>query len=166
MMFSFKAQLNIIGINPFVYLPANILSGLFEQAGKDKGPIPVCGQVNGRDFRQSLVKYKGEWRLYINTTMLKDSPRRIGEEIMVNIRFDPDERIITPHPLLLNSLENNKEAQEIFNRLIPSEQKEIIRYISQLKTEKSIINNVEKAIGYLLGKNSFIGRKAKKRMSS
>ncbi|MGZ3821562.1 MAG: hypothetical protein ACXVB6_13275, partial [Mucilaginibacter sp.] len=50
-------------------------------SGKDKGHIPVCGSVNRKPYKQTLVKYKGEWRFYINSTMLKDSPRRIGEMI-------------------------------------------------------------------------------------
>jgi hypothetical protein len=35
--------IEIIGINPFVFIPENILENIFEQAGKNKGPIPVKG---------------------------------------------------------------------------------------------------------------------------
>jgi uncharacterized protein YdeI (YjbR/CyaY-like superfamily) len=105
-----------------------------------------------------LVKYKGFWRLYINTTILKDSPNKIGENIKVTISFDPAERTITPHPKLLDALENNIKAKTIFNGLSPSKRHEIIRYISFLKSEESIDRNVKKAIDFLLGKGRFVGR--------
>lgn len=39
----FRARIEIIGINPFVFTPENILEEIFRQSGKDKGHIPVCG---------------------------------------------------------------------------------------------------------------------------
>lgn len=157
-MQAFKAKLEIIGINPFVYVPEEILAQIFSEAKKNKGQIPVSGTVNGKEYIQTLVRYSGEWRLYINTTMLPNSPKRIGEIIEVTIQYDPTDRTIAPHPKLTEALNQNKEANEVFESLSPSVRKEIIRYISFLKSEASVANNVEKAIGFLLGKNRFIGR--------
>ena len=42
----FNAQIQIIGINPYVLLPDEVLDGIFTQAKKDKGPMPVKGFVN------------------------------------------------------------------------------------------------------------------------
>ena len=105
-----------------------------------------------------MVRYSGEWRLYINTTILPNSPKRIGETIEITIQYDPKDRTISPHPKLIEALNKNKEANEVFESLSPSTRKEIIRYISFLKSEVSVTNNVEKAIGFLLGKNRFVGR--------
>ena len=157
-MQTFKARLEIIGINPFVFVPETILEEIFRKAGRDKGAIPVCGTVNGKAYTQTLVKYKGDWRLYINTTMLPASPKRIGEVIAVEIDLDTKDRTLKPHPKLLQALEENRDARNVFNSLAPSKQKEIIRYIALLKTEESITKNVQKAIGFLMGKNRFIGR--------
>ncbi len=65
-MNSFKAKIEIIGINPFVFLPARVLKAIFIQAGKEKGPIPVRGTIDGHPYIQTLVMYSGAWRLYIN----------------------------------------------------------------------------------------------------
>ena len=154
----FKATLEIIGVNPFVFVPEKILNKIFKDANRDKQPIPVCGSIKGKSYKQTLVKFKGEWRLYINTTMVKDSPKKIGEEFEITIQFDPIDRTLSPHPKLLTALKKNKVAYKAFNDLSPSRQKEIIRYISNLKTEKSISDNIEKAIGFLNGKNRFVGR--------
>jgi hypothetical protein len=157
-MDNFNAILEIIVGNPFVYLPTETLENLFLQANKRKGHIPVKGTINGKPFQQTLVKYSGKWRLYINMVMLKNSPKRIGEEIKVEIKFDPSDRTIEPHPKLNKALTENKEANKVFENLSPSRQKEIVRYISNLKTEHSIDKNVKRAINFLLGKERFVGR--------
>ncbi|MEO6230277.1 MAG: YdeI/OmpD-associated family protein [Ferruginibacter sp.] len=157
-MLAFKAQLEIIGINPFVFVPTEILAEIFKSSGKDKGAIPVSGTVNNKNYTQTLVRYKGDWRLYINTTMLPDSPKKIGMDILVTIQFDLNDRTLKPHPKLTKALNENKQAKKVFNNLSASKQKEIVRYISFLKSEESITKNIEKAIGFLTGKNRFIGQ--------
>jgi hypothetical protein len=157
-MDQFKARINIIGINPFVYVPGKILNGIFNQANKDKGPIPIRGTVNDIPFQQTLVRYQGKWRLYINTTMLKDSPSHIGETVNITIEYDPTDRSIKPHAKLTAALANNDEAKRAFDNLSPSIRNEIVRYISRLKSDRSVELNVARAIAYLLGKGRFIGR--------
>ena len=154
----FKAEIEIIGINPFVSVPDKILDNIFEQTGTNKGRIPIRGLINDKPYRQTLVKYLGSWRLYINTTMLKNSPKRVGETVEVSVLFDEEDRTIQPHPMLLKALNGTPKAKEVFENLTPSRQKEIVRYISQLKTEKSIEKNIQKAIDFLLGKCRFVGR--------
>jgi hypothetical protein len=157
-MHTFQAELNIIGINPYVSVPEKILGSIFKQAGKEKGKIPIRGTVNNLPYTQTLIKYKEEWRLYINTKMLKDSPKKIGITIRVSVEFDPADRTLNPHPKLVASLKKNKKAKAVFDKLRPSLQHEIVRYIANLKTEASIDKNVIKAISFLLGKERFIGR--------
>ncbi len=157
-MHRFKVKLEIIGINPFVFVPDDILQQVFTSAKKNKGAIPIKGTINGVSYKQNLVKYSGYWRLYINMIMLKNSPKRIGETIEVTIQFDSSDRTIQPHPMLLRALEENSEAKEVFESLAPSLKLEIVRYIANLKTEVSIERNVKKAIQFLLGNERFVGR--------
>ncbi len=157
--YTFNAEIEIIGINPFVQVPEVILSEIFIQARKDKGYIPIKGTINKVPYSQTLVKYSGLWRLYINLSMLKDSPKRIGETIEVTIEYDSSDRTIQPHPKLIEALNNNEIAKSKFERLSPSAKKEMVRYISLLKTEESRDRIIERAINYLLGKSTFIGNK-------
>lgn len=154
----FKAKLQIIGINPFVEVPESVLQTLFIEAQKDKGPIPIRGKVNGKPFQQTLVRYRGLWRLYVNTLMLKDSPKRIGETLEFSVAFDPKDRTLTPPLKFLEALEGNPNAKEAFDNLRPHLQKEIIRYLLMLKRESSLTENIVRAIGFLEGKNQFVGR--------
>jgi hypothetical protein len=154
----FSAKIFKIGINPYVLIPSVILKELFQQAGKNKGPIAVRGTLNGHAFIQTLVKYSGKWRLYLNTPMRKAANVDVGDTAEVQIEFDPKPRIITMHPTLKSALEKNKKAMAAFSQLSPSRQKEIVRYIGFLKTEESVDKNVKKAIGFLSGKERFVGR--------
>ena len=157
-MHKFKAKIDIIGINPFVFVPEDVLTNLLKQAGKDKGKIPVRGTINNSPYKQTLVKYSGDWGLYTNTTMLKNSPKRIGETLNLSIEFDPSDRTIPPHPKLVAALDENPIAKSVFDKLAPSMQNEIVRYIANLKTEESIDRNIGRAVCFLLGNGRFVGR--------
>ena len=157
----FRAKIEIIGINPFVYLPENVLKSIFSQANKDKGKIPVRLKIDGHEFIQTLIKYSGHWRLYLNTPMRKAAKKDVGDSADFEVNFDPEKRNISMHPKLKKALQENKAAKKIFDNLAPSLQLEIIRYLSRLKTEASIDKNVLRAIHFLLGKDRFIGRDPK-----
>lgn len=154
----FKAKIEIIGVNPFVYLPQRVLDAVFTQANKDKGKIPVNIKVDGHKFKQTLVKYSGYWRLYLNTPMRKKSGKDTGDTVTIEIAYDPRKRSIAPHPGLVKALNANTAAKQKFDTLSPSLQLEIVRYISFLKTEESIKRNIKRAVNFLLGKERFIGR--------
>lgn len=155
---TFQARIYRIGVNPYVLFPARVLKIIFRQAQKTKGPIPVRGEIDGHLFLQTLVKYSGKWRLYINTTMRKASNRKLGEMVTISIEYDPVARIIPLHKKLDEALKRNPKARKVFDNLSPSRRKEIVRYISSLKTESSVERNVERAIRFLLQKTRFVGR--------
>jgi Domain of unknown function (DUF1905)/Bacteriocin-protection, YdeI or OmpD-Associated len=157
-MQSFSAKIFKIGINPHVFVPAAVLKALFKEAGKDKGHIPIKGTINGHPFTQTLVKYSGKWRLYLNTPMRKGSASDVGDTVKMEIEFDPADRTVPMHLKLQSALEKSKKANAIFLQLPPSRQKEICRYINHLKSDESVEKNIKKVINFLLGKERFIGR--------
>jgi len=154
----FVAKIDIIGINPFVFIPEAYLNYLFVKAQKEKGKIPVRMKIDGHEFTQTLIKYAGEWRLYLDTPMRKAAEKEVGDEALFEMEFDAEERTITAHPKLLLAFTENTAAKAIFDQQPPYLQLEIIRYINNLKTEASVDRNVKKAIQFLLGKERFIGR--------
>jgi Bacteriocin-protection, YdeI or OmpD-Associated/Domain of unknown function (DUF1905) len=154
----FKANIHIIGINPFVFVPPKILKQIFKQAGRDKGPIPIKGSINGNPYRQTLVRYSNEWRLYINTAMLKNSPKRIDELVEITVSFDTDSREIEMPVDFAKALKANKEAGLAFEQLTAYRKKEIVRYLANLKTKESLERNIARAISFLTSKEKFVGR--------
>lgn len=157
-MHTFKAEIAIIGINPYVSVPQEILAAVFAKADKDKGPIPVHGLINQAPYTQTLVRYAGEWRLYINTKMLKNSPKRIREAVEISIEYDPRDRTLPLHPKFEAALEKHPHAHEVFCSLTPSLRHEINRYITHLKSEAKVDENVQRAIDFLEGRGRFVGR--------
>ena len=155
---SFSAALEIVDGNPYVLVPAEILERLFHAADRSNGPIPICGLVNGAPYRQTLVRFRGSWRLYVNMQMLEDSPRRIGEVVDLTVHFDPSDRSIQPHPKLVAMLDATPSAKAVFDAMAPSRRHEIVRYLDSLKTEEAIERNVSRARDFLLGNGPFVGR--------
>jgi AAA+ ATPase superfamily predicted ATPase len=155
---SFRAVIEIIGINPFVFLPEDVLEQVFIQANKSKGKIPVKMWIEGHEFPQTLIRYSGHWRLYLNGSMREAANKEVGNEASFEIAFNPVKSEIPVHPRLKNALKANKAAMKVFETLSPSLRLEIVRYIANLKTTASVDRNVQRAINFLLGKERFIGR--------
>lgn len=145
----FSAEIYKISINPVVDPSDKVLSAIFRQAGKDKGPIPVRGTLNGAEFIQTLVKFQGSWRLYINGKMLADSGLAVGDRATIEIDFDPRPRKVPISSALAAALKNDKKAKTAFENLSTSRQKEIMRYLHLLKSEETVKKNVERVIKHL-----------------
>lgn len=153
-MHSFSDRIKIIGINPYVSVPADVLQAIFDAAGKTKGPIPVRGTLNGKKFLQTLVKYKGAWRLYLNTPMRRAAGIDVGDMANVRIAFNAKPRPTLMPPALAAALSEYPKAKVAFDALTPSHCKEIMRYIGFLKTEKSVQRNIQKVLQHLTGKKT------------
>lgn len=152
-MVKFRSKIYVLGINPVVDPPVRVLRSLFAEAGKDTGPIPVRGTIDGAKFVQTLVKYAGFWRLYINGVMLKDSGAKTGDTVLITIEFDPRPREVPMSKEFAAALKSSPKAKEAFDSLAPSRRKEILRYIGSLKSEAAIQKNVDRVLSQLTGGN-------------
>jgi hypothetical protein len=156
----FSETVSIIGVNPFVRPPDDVLHAIFEQSGKQNSPIPVRGKLNGAPFRQSLVRYQGDWRLYINIAMAKAAGMSfsrsvrdiVGTRVAIEIESDPEPPVYAMIPSLQRLLDRSPVAKHNWNKLIPSRRKEILRYISRLKSHEAKERNLQKVIEVLSGK--------------
>jgi hypothetical protein len=100
------------------------------------------------------VKYQGAWRLYINGEMRQAAGVDLGDQPKVQIEFDPVPRKEGMPSKLIHALSRNKLAKTAFENLAPSRQKEILRYLNNMKTETSLERNIEKVIQHLAGKKT------------
>jgi hypothetical protein len=154
----FSSRIFKIDINPVVNVPERVLKELFKQAGKTRGPIPVKGKLNGKPFTQTIVKFRGAWRLYLNTPMRKAAGIDEGDMAHFEINFDSKPRLTPMHPELKALLSKNKKAKEVFEKLSPYRQKEISRYLNNLKSDESVKKNIVRVMEHLTGKGRFVGR--------
>ena len=62
----FSAPIVKLGINACVNVPEKIVKSLLAAAGKKSAPVQVKCVLNGVDFDANVVRYSGDWRLYLN----------------------------------------------------------------------------------------------------
>jgi uncharacterized protein YdeI (YjbR/CyaY-like superfamily) len=103
---------------------------------------------------QTLVKYDGHWRLYVNGQMLKAAKKKVNDVAAVTIEFDPRDRTVLPHPEFSAALKKDPVASAAFDLLSPSRRKEINRYLNMLKRDAVRTKNIEKILGFLSGRNT------------
>lgn len=130
-----------MGINPCVDVPAKISSKLNAR----RGYIPITGKINGHAYQQNLVPVKdGPYRLYVNRPMLKGGNADVGDRAQFEIEQDNSapKKLVMP-AFMKTRLEKFNLLPE-FKKLIPSRQKEIIKYMSSLKTEDARNRNMDK----------------------
>jgi hypothetical protein len=158
----FSDTIKILGVNPYVTPPREVLEFIFQQGKKTTSPIPVKGKLNGVWFKQSLVRYQGDWRLYINGQMAKNSKlpfkgsvvNIVGQKVDIALMFDRNPTTYTMLPELAAEIDKNEEAKKAFMSLTAGRKKEILRYLDSLKSKEALQRNVARVIQHLLGQES------------
>ena len=145
----FTARVRKFDVNPYVAPPRKVLEDLFRQSGRDRSPIPVRGTLNGVPFVQTLVRYAGAWRLYLNTAMRRATGLDVGDDVRVDVRFDARPRVYPVPAALKRALGVRPADAKAFRALPPYRRREIARYIGSLKNEASIARNVAKVLRVL-----------------
>ena len=139
------------GINPCVDVPEKITTKLEAR----RGYIPILGKINGHPFQQHMVPVKnGPYRLYVNGPMMKGANIDVGMSAKFEIEQDD---LIPKKPVMPVALKSSLKTANLiadFKSLIPSRQKEIIKYISYLKTEEARERNIEKVVRMLKEKHT------------
>lgn len=159
----FQAVIKIQGINPYILVSKEYAT---ELRADWKKPMPVLVQVNGKPKEPWHINMMpvgdGSFYLYLHGDVRQSSNTKVGDTVTIDLQFDKSYRNGPLHPmpdLLQKSLEENLIAQENWNNLTPSRQKEVIRYLVTLKSQEAVERNVDKALSVLSGKSlRFMGR--------
>ncbi len=159
----FKAAIKLFNGNPYVLVSARRVTILRPNWRK---PLPVLVQVNGKPtppWRINLVPIgDGSFYLYLHGDVRKASATKVGDTVTVAVRFDSKYRNGPMHPMpdwFRVPLERNSKAQQSWEGLIPSRQKEVLRYFSWLKSEAARQRNVDRVLAVLSGTPArFMGR--------
>lgn len=142
---TFKATIYKVGINPCVAVPLAITAKMKPV----KGYIPIKGKIEGHAFTQTLVPIKDEgYRLYVNGPMLKGANVKVGDTVKFTIEQNFTPVVVPMIPAFKKKLVENK-LLATFNALTPTRQKEVLKYLSFLKTKESLNRNIDKFISLL-----------------
>lgn len=159
----FKAEIMLRGINPFVLVSAARAKKIREGWNK---PMPVRVQVNGEPnpaWRINIMPAgDGSFYLYLDGNVRAASGTKVGDKVEVSVAFDGDYRSGPQHampPEFSARLRGDVAARARWEALSPSLQKEVLRYLANLKSEEAKHRNIERAIRVLGGeKERFLGR--------
>lgn len=162
MVYQFSPVIKIINPNPYVDVSEDILLAIFRDAGTDKSPIPLTGQINGTPFQQSLVRYSGQWRLYINGAMAKAAGLRykgsisaiVGRQVAIAMEFDTNPRTYELPEQFAKALANDSRANTAYLALPAGRRKEIARYLSALKNPDTLKRNSARILAHLRGEKT------------
>lgn len=96
----------------------------------------------------------GSFYLYLHGDVRKASQTGVGDTVTVEVNFDETYKNGPMHPMpdwFQAALDKNPVAKANWDALIPSRQKEVLRYFSWLKSEEAIERNMAKALYVLNG---------------
>ncbi len=159
----FTATINKRGINPYVLVSADVATQLKENWRK---PLPVLVQVNNKPeppWRINMMPVgDGSFYLYLSGEVLKASNTQVGSVVDVKLQFDAQYKPgpVDPMPIWFSeALAQNPLARQAWDELIPSLQKEIVRYMARLKSVEAQNRNTQLALHVLSGgKGRFLAR--------
>jgi hypothetical protein len=152
----FKSRIEIRDGNPYVLVSAARAKRI--KAGWRK-PLPVLLKINGQPetpWRINMMPTgSGDFYLYLHGDVRKASRTKVGDKVTVEVSFDAAYKNGPMHPMpswFRIPLAKSRPAKKAWDALIPSRQKEILRYFSWLKSPAARTRNVERALHVLSGK--------------
>jgi len=159
----FDAAIKIRIGNPYILVSAVRAKKL--KAGWKK-PMPVLIRINGQPKKAWHINMmpvgNGSFYLYLHGDVRKASRTKVGDKVEVEIAFDATYKNGPMHPMPVwfrDALVKNTKAKKKWDELIPSRKKEILRYLSWLKSNEARERNVVKAVRMLEGKKGrWMGR--------
>jgi hypothetical protein len=158
----FRGEILIRGVNPYVLVSRKQADQIKTAWRK---PLPVLVRVNGQPNEQWRINMMpvgdGNFYLYLHSDVRKASNTKVGDIVSIEISFDAAYRN-GPQPVpewFAKALIDHPIAKNNWEKLSPSRQKEIVRYLMNLKSSEAQARNVIRAIGVLSGEHEqFMGR--------
>ncbi len=114
--------------------------------------VPVKATVNGAEYRGSVVRMGGKYMLGIPKVFREAAGIKAGDNIVVTLEKDAEERTVTPPKDLAAALAENKDAGKAWEKMSYSHKREHVRAIEEAKKEETRTRRIEKAIEMLLAK--------------
>lgn len=112
--------------------------------------VPVCGTINGADFRSTIMRMNGRFMMAVPKKLRDAAKAKGGDTIEVVMQRDAEERVIEPTADLAKALNENSEAKAIWEKLSYTHKKEYVLAIEDAKRAETRTRRVEKTIEELL----------------
>ena len=148
----FSATIIELGINACVNVPEKIVRSLLAEAGKKNAPVQVKCILNGVDFDANVVRYSGDWRLYLNLVTRCAASCDIGDRVKIHLTYDPLSRMPPMPEPFRQALRDDPDLQRAW-RLRPSaKRREILQSLTGKKSDAELARGIAETIELLLKK--------------
>lgn len=151
----FTSTMDIRDGNPFIDVSPARASKIRARWRK---PMPVRIRINGKPEAgwkiNMMPRGDGGFYLYLHGDVRKASKTGVGDKVTVDVEFDKDYRPGPMHPMptwFEEALDTDPKARQAWDELIPSRQKEILRYLARLKGAEARERNLKRAMNVLAG---------------
>jgi hypothetical protein len=114
-----------------------------------KARVPVRGTVNGFAFRSSLMPMGGCHRMAVNRGMREGAGIKAGDTVTLVMERDEAERTVKLPLPLKRELAMSKTATANWEKNSYSNQKEMVRSITEAKQEETRVRRLAKVMGIL-----------------
>lgn len=147
---SFTARIYKDRMNAVIDVPANIT----DQMVKVKDYIRAKGTINGTPFAKNMVPVRNApYRLHVDLIMLKAAKAVVGGTAKFTVEQDttPEHKLVPTMPKPLQEALRENRVENAFMTLSPSRRKEILRYLTSLKSEETMTKHIVRLVGMLKG---------------
>jgi hypothetical protein len=115
--------------------------------GKARAPVEVT--INGHTFQTTTFCMGGRNFIGVSKVNRDGAGIAAGDKITVTMELDIAPRVITPPADFAKALKANKRAQEFWDKLSYSHQREYANWISEAKRPETRLRRIEKAVELL-----------------
>ena len=159
----FTSRIEITGINPYVRVLSEVATAL--QSGWRR-PMPVLVWIVGGSaapWRTNIMPTgDGDFLLYLHGRMRRDSRTAVGDEVVIGLSFDAQYRggpTQDAPEWFRTALDDDATARSNWNELTPSRQKEVVRYLANLRSDAARARNLDRVMRMLGGESGhYMGR--------
>lgn len=142
----FAAKIYKVGIIRFVDVPREVSREL----GSGSGHIPVQGSVEGVPLRTTMVPAgNGCHRLAIHGDIYRKLRIDAGAVVEISIELDEESREPVLPPALVSALKFSKVAAAEFRAMSTALRRQIVRYLTDVKSQATLERRVAKFITHL-----------------
>jgi hypothetical protein len=120
-----------------------------------KKRVKIIASIEGEPYRGTLVRMGTPQHVLI---ILKEIRQKVGKSfgdaVMVELEEDTEPRVVEVPPDLQQALLDHPPAQDKFNKLSYTHQKEYVRWVTEAKREDTRQKRIVKTVEMLIKDNS------------
>ena len=148
----FSAPIIKLGINACLNVPEKIVKSLLATAGKKSAPVQVKCVLNGVEFDANVVRYSGDWRLYLNLVTRRAAGSDIGDKVKIHLAYDPSIRMPPIPEQFRQALRGDPDLQKAWRLRPTAKRREILQSLNGKMNAAELARGIAETLELLLKK--------------